>query len=169
MLRPWLSRRRQIVSTTSLALGGSSADVGSSSSSACGSRSSARAIVTRCFSPPESMAALRSSSVASSPTSFSISRRRGPGEGPAGPRGPILWGCPPPPPDARLVAPLGCAVEPLVHAPEAVHSARIGGIGVVDDAVLERERADARPLARVRGHVGSGHGGDLGDRPHVAA
>src|SRR5712691_11892101 len=23
------------------------------------------------------------------------------------------------PPDARLVAPLGCAVEPLVHAPEA--------------------------------------------------
>src|SRR5712691_12682291 len=61
------------------------------------------------------------------------------------------------PPDARLVAPLGCAVEPLVHAPEAVQSARIGGIGVVDDAVLERERAHARPLARVRGHVGSGH------------
>src|SRR5207253_6789219 len=49
------------------------------------------------------------------------------------------------PPDARLVAPLGCAVEPLVHAPEAVQSARIGGIGVVDDAVLERERAHARP------------------------
>src|SRR5207253_3001187 len=34
-------------------------------------------------------------------------------------------------PDARLVAPLGCAVEPLVDAPEAVQSARIGGIGVV--------------------------------------
>src|SRR5947199_2048556 len=32
------------------------------------------------------------------------------------------------PPDARLVAPLGSAVEPLVHAPEAVQSARIGGI-----------------------------------------
>src|SRR2546430_17727967 len=61
------------------------------------------------------------------------------------------------PPDARLVAPLGCAVEPLVHAPEAVQSARIGGIGVVDDAILERERAHARPLACVRGHVGSGH------------
>src|SRR2546425_6096622 len=61
-------------------------------------------------------------------------------------------------PGARLVAPLGCAVEPLVHAPEAVHSARIGGIGVVDDAVLECERAHPRPLARVRGHVGSGHG-----------
>src|SRR2546425_2087667 len=54
------------------------------------------------------------------------------------------------PPDARLVAPLGGAVEPLEHAPEAVHSARVGGIGVVDDAVLERERAHARPLARVR-------------------
>src|SRR5882757_3172257 len=61
------------------------------------------------------------------------------------------------PPDARLVAPLGGAVEPLVRAPEAVQSARIGGIGVVDDAVLERERAHARPLARVGGHVGSGH------------
>src|SRR6266536_4686775 len=67
------------------------------------------------------------------------------------------------PPDARFVAPLGGAVEPLVHAPEAVQSARIGGIGVVDDAVLERERAHARPLARVRGHVGSGHGRVVGD------
>src|SRR5712691_5317782 len=61
------------------------------------------------------------------------------------------------PPDARLVTPLGCAVEPLVHVPEAVQSARIGGIGVVDDDVLERERAHARPLAQVRGRVGSGH------------
>src|SRR5206468_35870 len=74
-----------------------------------------------------------------------------------------------PPPDARLVAPLGGAVEPLVHAPEAVQSARIGGIGVVDDAVLEHERAHARPLARVRGHVGSGHGRDLRDGPLAAA
>src|SRR5262245_35019476 len=40
------------------------------------------------------------------------------------------------PPYARLVAPLGCAVEPLVHPPEAVHSARIGGVSVVDDAVF---------------------------------
>src|SRR6058998_264946 len=68
------------------------------------------------------------------------------------------------PPGARLVAPLGRAVEPLVHAPEAVQSARIGGIGVVDDAVLERERAHARPLARVRGRVGSDSGRELGDR-----
>src|SRR5471032_2167440 len=35
------------------------------------------------------------------------------------------------PPGTRLVAPSGCAVEPLVHAPDAVHSAPIGGIGVV--------------------------------------
>src|SRR5439155_11965508 len=40
------------------------------------------------------------------------------------------------PPDARLVATLGGAVEPFVHAPDSVHPARIGGIGVVDDAVL---------------------------------
>src|SRR5467141_209215 len=72
------------------------------------------------------------------------------------------------PPEARLVAPLGCAVEPLVHAPKAVQSPRIGGIGVVDDAVLERERADARPLAHERGRVGSGRGRELGDRPLVA-
>src|SRR2546421_12036428 len=67
-------------------------------------------------------------------------------------------------PDARLVAPFGGAVEPLVHAPESVQSARIGGIGVVDDAVLEREHAHAGPLARVRGRVGSDSGRELGDR-----
>src|SRR5204863_1222307 len=72
------------------------------------------------------------------------------------------------PPDARLVAPLGCAVKPLVHAPEAVQSPRIGGIGVVDDAVLQRERPHARPLARVRRRVGSGRGRELADRPLVA-
>src|SRR5206468_12906367 len=66
------------------------------------------------------------------------------------------------PPSGRLVAPLGGAVEPLVHAPEAVQSARIGGIGVVDEAVLERERAHARPLPRVGGHVGAGHSSALG-------
>src|SRR6267378_2474165 len=85
------------------------------------------------------------------------------------------------PPEAGLVATLGRAVEPLVHAPEAVHSARIGGIGVVDYAVLERERAHARPLAPVCGHVGSAHGrehrgpvgcrarGYFGDRRFAAA
>src|SRR5215208_6653615 len=68
-------------------------------------------------------------------------------------------------PEARLVASLGGAVEPLVHAPEAVHSARIGGIGVVDDAVLERERAQARPVARVGSRVGSSRGREVCDRP----
>src|SRR6266481_872259 len=68
------------------------------------------------------------------------------------------------PPDARLVAPLGGAVEPLVHAPEAVQSARVGGISVVDDAVLERERAHARPIERVRGRVGSDRSRELSDR-----
>ncbi len=35
-------------------------------------------------------------------------------------------------PHVRFVAALGGAVQPLVHAPEAVQSARIGGVGVVD-------------------------------------
>src|SRR6516165_12330114 len=70
------------------------------------------------------------------------------------------------PPGARaaLVAPLGGAVEPLVHAPEGVQSARIGGIGMVDDAVLERERAHARALAPVCFRVGSACGREPGDR-----
>src|SRR5262249_26695497 len=57
------------------------------------------------------------------------------------------------PPDARLVAALGGAVEPLVHAPEPVQSARVGGIGVVGDSILEHKRTHARPLANVGGHV----------------
>src|SRR5262245_878870 len=39
----------------------------------------------------------------------------------------------PPPPEALLVAPLGRAVEPLVHAPETVQSPGIRGIRVIDD------------------------------------
>jgi peptide/nickel transport system permease protein len=35
-------------------------------------------------------------------------------------------------------------------------------MGVVDDAVLEHERAQARPLARIGGRLGSGHGAPLG-------
>jgi hypothetical protein len=44
----------------------------------------------------------------------------------------------------RLVAPTWRAVEPLVHAPEPVQPACVRLVGVVDDAVLERERAHAR-------------------------
>src|SRR5205823_10622278 len=65
------------------------------------------------------------------------------------------------PPDAGFVAPLGGAIEPLIHSPEAVQSARVGGIRVIDNAVLERERAHTRPLAYVGVHVGSAHGSEL--------
>src|SRR5580698_1125408 len=59
------------------------------------------------------------------------------------------------PPDARLVASLRRTVEPLVHAPDAVHAARIGGVRVIHDAILEYESAHSRPVARVRLRVGS--------------
>src|SRR5262245_58105961 len=39
--------------------------------------------------------------------------------------------------------------------PEAVQSSCIGGISVIDDAVVENERAHARPLARVGRRIGS--------------
>src|SRR4051812_3219710 len=44
------------------------------------------------------------------------------------------------PPEPLLVAAPGRAVEPLVHAPERVEAARIGGVGVVEGAVFEHER-----------------------------
>jgi len=71
-------------------------------------------------------------------------------------------------PDARLIPPFGRPVEPLVHAPETVQSTCIGGIGVVNDAVLEHKRAHARPLAGVRGNIASSHGCNLGDRSFAA-
>src|ERR1700741_4762467 len=52
---------------------------------------------------------------------------------------------------ARLVPPRWRRVEPLVHAPEAVQAARVRRVRVVDDSVLERERAHARAFARVGG------------------
>src|SRR5687767_8208701 len=70
---------------------------------------------------------------------------------------------------AGLVASPGGAVEPLVHAPEAVQAARVSGIGVVNRAVIERERAHARPVALERGGVGSGHGRYLGFSSCAAA
>src|ERR1700722_961249 len=68
-------------------------------------------------------------------------------------------------PRPGLVASLRRAIEPLVHAPEAIQSAHIGGIAVVDDAVLDDERAEARPIKRVGRPVGSAHGRQLDDRP----
>src|SRR5690348_15602943 len=67
-----------------------------------------------------------------------------------------------PPHALLLVASLGRAVEPLVHAPEPVQSARVGRIGVIDDAILERERAHAWPLAPIRRPIGAGHRRELG-------
>src|SRR5579864_7635256 len=67
------------------------------------------------------------------------------------------------PPIGGLVAALGGAVEPLVGVPEAVQSARIGRIGVVDDTVLGHERAHARTLAGIGGDIGPADGGaDIG-------
>src|ERR1044071_8606401 len=59
------------------------------------------------------------------------------------------------PPGAGLGASEPRPVEPLLHPPEPVEPARIGGVRVVDDAVLERERAHARRLAHERGRVGT--------------
>src|SRR5205809_7974015 len=66
------------------------------------------------------------------------------------------------PPVGCLVAALGGAVEPLIRAPKAVEAARIGGIGVVDSAVLERERAHAGLFPNVCGDVGASHGSSFG-------
>src|SRR5262249_37537415 len=54
------------------------------------------------------------------------------------------------------VRPLGSRSEPLPHATEGMQPARIGRIGMVDDAVLEHESAHARPLAQVRGPINPG-------------
>src|SRR4051794_56545 len=45
------------------------------------------------------------------------------------------------PQPAGLVAAAWRAVEPLVHAPEPIQPASVGRVGVVDDAVFEREGA----------------------------
>ena len=61
----------------------------------------------------------------------------------------------------RASADNGGAVEPRVHTPDRVHSACVGEIDVTDNAVIEHERAHARPLAVVCGHVGPAHGGKV--------
>jgi hypothetical protein len=40
------------------------------------------------------------------------------------------------PPDTRFVAALGGAVEPLIHAPQVIQTARVGRVGVVDNVVF---------------------------------
>src|SRR5216683_8393339 len=67
------------------------------------------------------------------------------------------------PPDAGLVAPAWRAVEPLVHAPQDVDPALVGGVGVVDNAILERKRAHAGSFSPVGRPV---HSGDRRERDH---
>src|SRR5689334_15827864 len=62
----------------------------------------------------------------------------------------------PPEPDSRLIAAPGCPVQPLVHPPQRVQAPGISRIGVVDHAVLQRERAHAGTLAGKGGDVGAG-------------
>ena len=64
----------------------------------------------------------------------------------------------PPKPGPRFVPPIRRPVEPLVHPPERVEAARVGGVSVVDDAVGEYKCAHARRLAGVSGDVSAGHG-----------
>src|SRR5579863_2784262 len=61
------------------------------------------------------------------------------------------------PPEAApgLVTAERCPVEPLVHAPQRVNPARVRGVGMVDGAVLEGERAHPRPFAAVGLPVGA--------------
>src|ERR1022692_358697 len=54
------------------------------------------------------------------------------------------------PPVAGFIAAEWRPVEPLVHAPEAVEPARVRGVGVVDDAIFEGERAHAGTFSPVR-------------------
>src|SRR6266436_8182074 len=68
------------------------------------------------------------------------------------------------PPEAGLVATEWRAVEPLVHAPEDVQPALVRRVGVVDGAILQRERAHAGPFSPVRRPVRSNARRDLGER-----
>src|SRR6202165_1893276 len=67
------------------------------------------------------------------------------------------------PPHAGLVATERRAVQPLVHAPEAVYPALVRRVGVVDDAILERKRAHAGPFAPVGRPVCPNARGERGD------
>src|SRR3569832_1518437 len=72
------------------------------------------------------------------------------------------------PPDAPLVAPQRGAIQPLVHAPQAVQTTRVRRVGVVHGAAVAHEGAHPGPLADARGHVGPDHGGELRHRPLAA-
>ncbi len=57
------------------------------------------------------------------------------------------------PPGRAFAAAKRRAVEPLIHAPQCIQSARIGGIGLIDRAVLHRKSAHARPVPHIGGRI----------------
>jgi hypothetical protein len=67
----------------------------------------------------------------------------------------------PPEPWPCFVTPLRRPVEPLVHTPERVKAACIGGVRVVDDPVGKHERAHTWCFAGVGGDVGACHRREL--------
>src|SRR4029077_10707 len=67
-----------------------------------------------------------------------------------------------PPETAILVATFRCAIEPLIHSPESIHSARVSRVSVINNSVLERERAHSGTLARVSVNVGPRRGREFG-------
>src|ERR1700686_1730700 len=75
----------------------------------------------------------------------------------------------PVPPHTGLVATEWCAVEPLIHTPQAVYPALVRRVGVVHNAVLERKRAHAGPFAPVRRPVCPNARGERSDERIVLA
>src|SRR5688572_25657666 len=67
------------------------------------------------------------------------------------------------PPEPVLVATQGRAVQPLVHVPEVIEPARVGGIRVIDLAILFDEGAHAGAIPSVGGRIRAHTLGDLRD------
>src|SRR5216684_8331965 len=67
------------------------------------------------------------------------------------------------PPQAGLVATERRAVEPWIHAPEGVYPSLVCRVGLVDQAILQRERAHAGPLSPVGRPVRSDQRRELSD------
>src|SRR6266481_5365110 len=67
-----------------------------------------------------------------------------------------------PPQTAILVATFGRAIEPLIHSPKSIHSARVSRVSVINNSVLERECAHSGTLARVSVNVGPGRRREFG-------
>src|SRR5690242_13154220 len=73
-----------------------------------------------------------------------------------------------PPRATRFVAAQRRAIQPLVHAPQSIQSARVGRVGVEDDVVFQHEGAHAGSFPDIRERIGSTHARELADRALVA-